>query len=92
MPNVPESTSPKHSRAVTSRLTKAELIQIIEDFAKKICKVRDYVYLCSAKRTEQSTQNILKPLFSGVPETVPIFGSVRLATKRGSASFVIYIN
>jgi len=62
------------------------------DFAEIICKVKSFVYFCNAKRTEQSTRNILEPLFSGVPETVPIFGSVRLATKRGSASFVIYVN
>ena len=62
-----------------------------EQIADFICKVESFVYLCCAKRTEQSTRNILEPLFSGVPETVPIFGSVRLATKRGSASFVIYV-
>ncbi len=65
---------------------------LYEKFCEKICRIKFSVYLCDAKRTEQSTQNILKPRYCGVPETVPIFGSVRLATKGAPLFLCTYIN
>lgn len=50
------------------------------------CRVKNFVYICIGKRTEQSTQNIFhEPHYSGVPGAVPFYGSVRLPKHKGAS-------
>ena len=93
MPERVKSNAVNNSIRFTSisltKLTKTQLI----DFANRICKVNNYSYLCDAKRTEQSTQDIsFRPHKSGVPGAVPFFGSVRFANTKGASLFLyIYV-
>lgn len=84
------SIDPKHSTVAAQTTDKR--ITSKKDFATKICKVENYVYLCIGKRTEQSTQDISKPHYSGVLGAVPFFGSVRLPKHKRASLFLYTYN
>lgn len=82
----------KQATSVSSRLTKS---QLIEDFAKKICKVKNFMYICIGKRCNKQQNSIhTEPHYSGVPETLSYLLRYCTFAKTQGASLLLftYIN
>lgn len=70
---------------------RAMMLANLKDFATKICKVKNYAYLCSAKEPNFGYYKVIRTLFERVPVALLhpqlwFFGE----NKRDTLSFCIY--
>lgn len=66
--------------------------QFIHDFAKKICKVRNYSYLCDARSMQPASQSTYSERDKALPFVHFCNAVVSVSqTDRGNASFCTYL-
>lgn len=93
--SAPQPTVPPTTQApfTYKYLSESALLRAMfaHDFAKKICKVRNFAYLCIGKRCNKQQYSIhTKPHYSGVPETLSYLLRYCTFAKTQGASLLLY--